>query len=163
MAHNVPPAEWTYANIEYMKQQLNTGSACNRWSREVKTCTPEYYRWEQWLFTKLFNKGVIYKRTSTVNSYGGDCAGERAEKANRRARLAFRRAGGTALFAGERRRGQEGQEYASAGLDCTGSTSVHGDSMQRWPRFHLEFRFEILCCTIRNTDYYWYTRRSLQR
>ena len=67
MAHNVPPAEWTYANIEYMKQQLKLLGLGIDWSREVKTCTPEYYRWEQWLFTKLFNKGVIYKRTSTVN------------------------------------------------------------------------------------------------
>jgi len=67
MAHNVPPAEWTYANIEYMKQQLKLLGLGIDWTREVKTCTPEYYRWEQWLFTKLFNKGVIYKRTSTVN------------------------------------------------------------------------------------------------
>ncbi len=67
MAHNVPPAEWTYANIDYMKQQLKLLGLGIDWSREVKTCTPEYYRWEQWLFTKLFNKGVIYKRTSTVN------------------------------------------------------------------------------------------------
>jgi leucyl-tRNA synthetase len=67
MAHNVPPAEWTYANIDYMKQQLKLLGLGIDWTREVKTCTPEYYRWEQWLFTKLFNKGVIYKRTSTVN------------------------------------------------------------------------------------------------
>ncbi len=67
MAHNVPPAAWTYSNIEYMKQQLKSLGLGIDWSREVKTCTPEYYRWEQWLFTRLFKKGVIYKRTSTVN------------------------------------------------------------------------------------------------
>ena len=67
MANNVPPAEWTYSNIEYMKQQLKSLGLGIDWSREVKTCTPEYYRWEQWLFTRLFEKGVIYKKTSTVN------------------------------------------------------------------------------------------------
>ena len=67
MANNVPPAAWTYSNIEYMKQQLKALGLGVDWTREVKTCTPEYYRWEQWLFTKLFKKGVIYKKTSTVN------------------------------------------------------------------------------------------------
>ncbi len=67
MANNVPPAAWTYSNIEYMKQQLKAMGLGVDWTREVKTCTPEYYRWEQWLFTKLFKKGVIYKKTSTVN------------------------------------------------------------------------------------------------
>ncbi|GAB4116545.1 MAG: leucine--tRNA ligase [Sideroxydans sp.] len=67
MANNVPPAAWTYSNIEYMKQQLKALGLGVDWSREVKTCTPGYYRWEQWLFTRLFRKGVIYKKTSTVN------------------------------------------------------------------------------------------------
>ncbi len=67
MANNVPPAAWTYSNIEYMKQQLKSLGLGIDWSREVKTCTPEYYRWEQWLFTRLFEKGVIYKKTATVN------------------------------------------------------------------------------------------------
>ncbi len=67
MANNVPPAEWTYSNIEYMKQQLKLLGLGIDWSREVKTCTPEYYRWEQWLFTRLFKKGVIYKKTAVVN------------------------------------------------------------------------------------------------
>ncbi|HEX5337043.1 MAG TPA: class I tRNA ligase family protein, partial [Gallionella sp.] len=67
MAHNVPPAAWTYDNIEYMKQQLKSLGLGIDWSREVKTCTPEYYRWEQWLFTRLFKKGVIYKKTAVVN------------------------------------------------------------------------------------------------
>ncbi|HXU93210.1 MAG TPA: leucine--tRNA ligase, partial [Gallionella sp.] len=61
------PAQWTYDNIAYMKQQLKSLGLGIDWSREVKTCTPEYYRWEQWLFTRLFEKGVIYKKTSTVN------------------------------------------------------------------------------------------------
>lgn len=67
MANNVAPAAWTYSNIEYMKQQLKLLGLGIDWSREVKTCTPEYYRWEQWLFTRLFKKGIIYKRTAVVN------------------------------------------------------------------------------------------------
>lgn len=67
MANNVAPAAWTYSNIDYMKQQLKLLGLGIDWSREVKTCTPEYYRWEQWLFTRLFKKGVIYKRTAVVN------------------------------------------------------------------------------------------------
>jgi len=67
MANNVPPAAWTYSNIEYMKQQLKLLGLGVDWSREVKTCSPDYYRWEQWLFTRLFKKGVIYKKTALVN------------------------------------------------------------------------------------------------
>jgi leucyl-tRNA synthetase len=67
MAHNVPPAAWTYSNIDYMRKQLQSLGLAVDWSREVTTCTPEYYRWEQWLFTRLFEKGLIYKKTSTVN------------------------------------------------------------------------------------------------
>src|SRR5487761_2347905 len=67
MANNVPPAAWTYSNIEYMKQQLKSLGLGVDWSREVTTCKPDYYRWEQWLFTRLFQKGVIYKKTATVN------------------------------------------------------------------------------------------------
>ncbi|HQS56815.1 MAG: leucine--tRNA ligase [Gallionellales bacterium 35-53-114] len=67
MANNVPPAAWTYANIDYMRKQLQSLGLAVDWSREVTTCTPEYYRWEQWLFTRLFEKGLIYKKTSTVN------------------------------------------------------------------------------------------------
>ena len=66
-AHNVPPAAWTYDNIDYMRRQLKSLGLGIDWSREVTTCTPEYYRWEQWLFTRLFKKGVIYKKTSSVN------------------------------------------------------------------------------------------------
>jgi len=67
MANNVPPAAWTYSNIEYMKQQLKSLGLGVDWSREVTTCKPDYYRWEQWLFTRLFEKGVIYKKTAVVN------------------------------------------------------------------------------------------------
>jgi leucyl-tRNA synthetase len=67
MANNVPPAKWTYSNIEYMKTQLKSLGLGIDWSREVTTCKPDYYRWEQWLFTRLFAKGVIYKKTSSVN------------------------------------------------------------------------------------------------
>ncbi len=67
MANGVPPAAWTYANIDYMKQQLKSLGLGVDWSREVTTCKPDYYRWEQWLFTRLFNKGVIYKKTASVN------------------------------------------------------------------------------------------------
>ncbi|HEU0234163.1 MAG TPA: leucine--tRNA ligase [Gallionella sp.] len=67
LANNVPPAAWTYANIDYMRKQLKSLGLGIDWSREVTTCTPEYYRWEQWLFTRLFKKGIIYKKTASVN------------------------------------------------------------------------------------------------
>jgi len=67
MANNVPPAAWTYSNIAYMKQQLMSLGLGIDWAREVTTCKPDYYRWEQWLFTRLFKKGVIYKKTASVN------------------------------------------------------------------------------------------------
>ncbi len=67
MANNVPPAKWTYSNIDYMRKQLQSLGLAIDWSREVTTCTPEYYRWEQWLFTRLFESGLIYKKTSSVN------------------------------------------------------------------------------------------------
>ncbi len=61
------PAAWTYSNIEHMKTQLKQLGLAVDWDREIATCKPEYYRWEQWLFTELFKKGLIYKKTSTVN------------------------------------------------------------------------------------------------
>src|SRR5450830_1204312 len=61
------PAAWTYSNIEHMKSQLKQLGLAVDWDREIATCKPEYYRWEQWLFTELFKKGLIYKKTSTVN------------------------------------------------------------------------------------------------
>lgn len=65
--HNTAPAKWTYENIEHMKTQLKQLGLGVDWDREIATCTPEYYRWEQWLFTKLYKKGLIYKKTATVN------------------------------------------------------------------------------------------------
>jgi leucyl-tRNA synthetase len=65
--NGVPPAEWTYSNIDFMRNQLKSLGLAIDWSREIATCRPEYYRWEQWLFTRLFEKGLIYKKTSVVN------------------------------------------------------------------------------------------------
>ena len=67
MKNKVAPAKWTYENIAYMKAQLKSLGLAIDWSREVTTCKPDYYRWEQWLFTKLFEKGVIYRKNGTVN------------------------------------------------------------------------------------------------
>ncbi|MDF2446385.1 MAG: leuS [Moraxellaceae bacterium] len=67
MKNQVAPAAWTYSNIEYMKGQLKSLGLAIDWSREVTTCKPDYYRWEQWLFTRLFQKGVIYKKSGVVN------------------------------------------------------------------------------------------------
>ncbi|TNF32881.1 MAG: leucine--tRNA ligase [Gammaproteobacteria bacterium] len=67
IANQVSPAAWTYANIDYMKGQLKALGLGFDWSREIATCRPEYYRWEQWLFTRLFRKGVIYRKSGTVN------------------------------------------------------------------------------------------------
>jgi leucyl-tRNA synthetase len=65
--HGVPPAEWTYKNIAEMRGQLDRLGYAYDWSREVTTCRPEYYRWEQWLFTKMFDKGLVYRKNSVVN------------------------------------------------------------------------------------------------
>ena len=65
--HGVPPAEWTYRNIAEMRGQLDRLGYGYDWSREVTTCRPEYYRWEQWLFTKMFEKGLVYRKNSVVN------------------------------------------------------------------------------------------------
>jgi leucyl-tRNA synthetase len=67
IANNVAPAGWTYANIDYMRGQLKRLGLAIDWSRELATCKPDYYRWEQWLFTRLFEKGLIYKKMATVN------------------------------------------------------------------------------------------------
>ncbi len=61
------PAPWTYENIEYMKNQLKMLGLGYDWDRELATCKPDYYRWEQWFFTKLYEKGLVYKKTSSVN------------------------------------------------------------------------------------------------
>ncbi|MBX9913377.1 MAG: leucine--tRNA ligase [Pseudomonadaceae bacterium] len=67
MKNNVAPAKWTYENIAYMKTQLQSLGLAVDWTREVTTCKPDYYRWEQWLFTRLFEKGVIYRKNGSVN------------------------------------------------------------------------------------------------
>ena len=61
------PAKWTYENIEYMKNQLKMLGFGYDWDREIATCRPEYYKWEQWFFTELYKKGLVYKKNSTVN------------------------------------------------------------------------------------------------
>jgi leucyl-tRNA synthetase len=65
--NNTAPAPWTYGNIAYMKSQLKLLGFGYDWDREVTTCRPEYYRWEQWFFARLFEKGLVYKKTSAVN------------------------------------------------------------------------------------------------
>ncbi|MCK8537679.1 leucine--tRNA ligase [Yersinia ruckeri] len=65
--NNTAPAPWTYDNIEYMKNQLKLLGFGYDWDREIATCKPDYYRWEQWFFTKLYEKGMVYKKTSAVN------------------------------------------------------------------------------------------------
>lgn len=67
MKNNVPPAEWTKKNIAHMKFQLKQIGFGYAWDREIATCDPSYYRWEQWFFTKLFEKGLVYKKNSIVN------------------------------------------------------------------------------------------------
>ncbi len=63
----IPPAKWTYSNIEDMRGQFKRLGYGYDWTREVTTCRPEYYRWEQWLFTKMFEKGLVYRKNSIVN------------------------------------------------------------------------------------------------
>lgn len=65
--HGVHPAKWTYENIDYMKKQLDRMGLSYDWDREVATCSPEYYKWNQWFFLKLYEKGLAYKRASFVN------------------------------------------------------------------------------------------------
>src|ERR1700754_2585845 len=67
MANNVPPAKWTYDNIAYMKKQMQSMGLAIDWSREVATCSPDYYKWNQWIFLKMLEKGIAYKKTGTVN------------------------------------------------------------------------------------------------
>jgi leucyl-tRNA synthetase len=65
--NKVPPAKWTYENIDYMRGQLQRLGFGYDWDRELATCDPGYYRWEQWFFTKLFEQGLVYKKTAVVN------------------------------------------------------------------------------------------------
>lgn len=67
MANGVPPAKWTYDNIAYMKRQMQAMGLAIDWSREIATCNPDYYKWNQWLFLKMLEKGIAYKKTGTVN------------------------------------------------------------------------------------------------
>ncbi|HUJ87825.1 MAG TPA: leucine--tRNA ligase [Burkholderiales bacterium] len=67
MANKLPPAKWTYDNIAYMKKQLKSLGFALDWQRELATCRPEYYKWNQWFFTRLFRKGLAYKKTGVVN------------------------------------------------------------------------------------------------
>jgi leucyl-tRNA synthetase len=67
MKNGVPPAQWTYDNIAYMKKQMQALGLAIDWSREVATCSPEYYKWNQWLFLKMLEKGVAYRKTQVVN------------------------------------------------------------------------------------------------
>ncbi|HYG32300.1 MAG TPA: leucine--tRNA ligase [Methylophilaceae bacterium] len=65
--NRVPPAKWTYDNIAYMKKQLKSLGFAIDWSRELATCQPEYYKWNQWLFLRMLEKGIAYKKTQVVN------------------------------------------------------------------------------------------------
>jgi leucyl-tRNA synthetase len=67
IANKVAPAEWTYSNIDYMRNQLKSLGLGYDWSREFATCSPEYYKWEQWFFLQLYKKGLVYRRLSVVN------------------------------------------------------------------------------------------------
>ena len=67
LKNKVPPAQWTYENIAYMKKQMQAMGLAIDWSREVATCQPEYYKWNQWLFLKMLEKGIAYRKTQTVN------------------------------------------------------------------------------------------------
>ena len=67
IANNTHPARWTYANIDAMRTQLKRLGFSYDWDREIATCTPEYYRWEQWLFIRMYEKGMVYRKESFVN------------------------------------------------------------------------------------------------
>ena len=67
LKNKVPPAQWTYDNIAYMKKQMQAMGLAIDWSREFATCQPEYYKWNQWLFLKMLEKGIAYRKTQTVN------------------------------------------------------------------------------------------------
>ncbi|KKW69276.1 leucine--tRNA ligase [Lampropedia cohaerens] len=67
LKNKVPPAQWTYDNIAYMKRQMQAMGLAIDWSREIATCQPEYYKWNQWLFLKMLEKGIAYRKTQVVN------------------------------------------------------------------------------------------------
>ena len=68
IANNIPPADWTLANIAEMRKQLSRLGFAYDWQREVATCDPDYYRWEQWFFTQLMQRDLAYKKEAEVNS-----------------------------------------------------------------------------------------------
>ncbi|HLB43095.1 MAG TPA: leucine--tRNA ligase [Gammaproteobacteria bacterium] len=65
--HKIPPAQWTRQNIDHIRKQMMRMGFAYDWSREITTCDPEYYRWEQWLFLQLYKKGLVYKKNAEVN------------------------------------------------------------------------------------------------
>jgi leucyl-tRNA synthetase len=67
LKNNLPPAQWTYANIAQMRAQMQSLGLAYDWSRELTTCKPNYYRWEQWLFTEMYKRGLVYRKNSIVN------------------------------------------------------------------------------------------------
>ena len=67
LKNGVPPAKWTYENIDYMRGQLQAMGLAIDWSREIATCDPSYYKWNQWLFLKMLEKGIAYRKTQVVN------------------------------------------------------------------------------------------------
>ena len=67
MKNGVPPAQWTCDNIAYMKKQMQALGLAIDWSRELATCSPDYYQWNQWLFLKMLDKGIAYRKTQVVN------------------------------------------------------------------------------------------------
>ncbi|MDO8718988.1 MAG: leucine--tRNA ligase [Polaromonas sp.] len=67
LKNGVPPAQWTFENIAYMRKQMQAMGLAIDWSREIATCTPEYYKWNQWLFLKMLEKGIAYRKTQVVN------------------------------------------------------------------------------------------------
>ena len=92
IANGVPPARWTRDNIAYMRSQLRSLGFAIDWSRELATCDPSYYRWNQWLFLRMRERGIAYKKTGIVNWDPVDQDRARQRAGDRRPRLAHRRA-----------------------------------------------------------------------
>ena len=93
MKNGVPPAKWTYDNIAYMKGQMQAMGLAIDWSREVATCAPDYYKWNQWLFLKMLEAGIAERRTAGRQLGSGRPDRARQRAGHRRPRLALRRAG----------------------------------------------------------------------
>ena len=91
MANGVPPAKWTWDNIAYMKTQCQAMGWAIDWTREVATCSPDYYRWNQWFFLRMWEKGIVYKKTGVVNWDPVDMTVLANEQVIDGARLAHRR------------------------------------------------------------------------